>query len=783
MREIYKARIRELRPILIAIAVIVVAMVVVTLFRTTADVRRERELVEMAQQAPPDLAAHRDDFLAGIAAIGRNDAGEAIRRLGSFSFAPRAVEEYRLYYLANAHQLAGDMAEARRSLGQLWLSDSRLAYREDAGFNLGNLYEETLSWPEAASVYGMIAARAEQPNVAAAAHWEYIQARLYSGDPVAALLAARRIVVHAPKSPQAADAISLIRAVGSISPTAALALTPQERLDRAGNLIRDNDPQSALDDLAALSGVPLPPQLQQRQQLIRGMALHHLRRYDDSEEVLAPLFSAQLEIAVPALRYSVLNNRSLAASISTTTTRTVTEKKRVGTRTVKRKGKTVKEPQYRTERRTVTSVDSAAAARRDAAERRQSERLRALLGHPIEPDLRREVLTRLIELAEEKDQNAYLRELVPQLIRLDRIADPALQRFWDAGWAAYARADYDTAQQHFDFIRSTYTNPAIRRQATYWFARTIERRGRKSEAQALYQQLMNAPFEDIYMQFASERGGTRGDVPRVNLATAPDWHTMAEAEVPAELRLAYELTALGAYRDARLEIQRNTSNANRRWVDALLGEIYYVQGSQQVAYRYFRRAFPELSSAEQHTVPRQFLQMYYPVRYDETIIREARRRELDPYLVMALIHQESAFNPEARSPVGASGLMQLMPATAREVGDKLRKPLSDLRVNDPDLNIELGTFYLRQILGWTNGNVHLALAAYNGGIGNVRRWQRAGAGRAHDELIEGIPFSETRTYVKRITLIRSTYEHLYEDLKNPERLQVETVAAAPAVAQ
>ena len=109
-----------------------------------------------------------------------------------------------------------------------------------------------------------------------------------------------------------------------------------------------------------------------------------------------------------------------------------------------------------------------------------------------------------------------------------------------------------------------------------------------------------------------------------------------------------------------------------------------------------------------------------------------------------------------------------MPATGRELGRKLRKPFAEQRLTDSDLNIELGTFYLRQLIGWVGGSTEKALAAYNGGIGNVRKWEKQYRGRAPDEFIESIPFSETRGYVKRITLMRSTYAQLHGELRKPE---------------
>jgi soluble lytic murein transglycosylase len=119
-------------------------------------------------------------------------------------------------------------------------------------------------------------------------------------------------------------------------------------------------------------------------------------------------------------------------------------------------------------------------------------------------------------------------------------------------------------------------------------------------------------------------------------------------------------------------------------------------------------------------------------RYDDIVLTHAQRHALRPELVRAVIQVESGYNPMATSPKGAMGLMQLMPATARELG--VRNPY------DPEDNIRGGTAYLRQLLDRYEGNEQLALAAYNAGAGAVDRYGSVP------------PYRETRDYVKRVGL-------------------------------
>jgi soluble lytic murein transglycosylase-like protein/TolA-binding protein len=743
---------------------IITAVAIILAYRRTARIAEHREHPVTAElEAPPDLQKLRNEFAAGVQALQRNDGPDAVRHFTSFDFGPRAVEEYRLYYLANGYQLTGDVASARATLAQLWRRAPKLMYANDVGFTLANLYAQSGDWKRSGEVYAGVARRADVSDVAAAARWNAVNARLRAGDLSGAFFSARNIVIRHPASEQARDAGALIRAIAGIDPTAPLPLTPTERLDRAISFIAANAPQRALAELDALE--PLAPNLKNAIHLQRGIALQKLRRYEDSNRVLEPLTSGAYRDAIPALRAAARNYAVLTASIDPNVTRTVKEKKKVGTTKVKqKKGKktiTVTRPKYQTVTRTVTAVDLERKKKKEEYDRLTSERLKDLLQLPIDEDLRFETLNALIERAIAREQTSYLQELVPQVVKIDSSADPALQYFWDRGWAAYMGGDLGVARDLFRFIDETYTQPNIRRQSRYWYARSIERQGRKEEAAAIYRDLADAPYTDIYAIHAIARGGKRQEN-RTNplRKNAPDWGEIAEKEMPEELRLGYELTALAAMRDAYLEIRRNTRRQNMRFAEALMADIHHASGNELLMYRSLRRAWPQLATVEQDSTPAYFLKMYYPLEYGPLIEQNSKKNNLDPNLVRALILQESYYNPEARSPVGATGLMQLMPATAADHAKRLRISFATLRLENPDINIQLGTYHLRMVINLFQGNEYLAVAAYNAGQGNVGRWRRAAPGRPLDEFLEAIPFQETRNYVKRVTLLRSSYERL-----------------------
>lgn len=711
-------------------------------------------------EAPPDLAKLRAAFTAGLDALHTKDGPKAVQQLGSFTFGGRAVEEYRLFYLAAAQALTNDTLARRVTLARLWARNPRLAMRDDAGEALGSLYEDAGDWANASSVYNTLADHATTSENASAARTGVIQASFATGDVGTLLDTARQLAIRNPLQEDAGDAIALVRALTGVPPQASIHLTAAERFERGLSLLRDGEPVDALDELNALDASGVPADLKQPLALQRGICLSQIRQFEASNKLLEPLASGPFKVAIPALSYASKNYRALSASINPTVIKTVVQKQKVGTVKVRAKGKkkAITKPKYANVKKNVQLVDLAKKAKKDEYDRLGVERLKDLLGLPIPNELKLDVLNQLIALAEAKNQDPYERELVKQVVALDPTQDPGLQHFWDKAWAAYVRGDYNGARELLQFLFETYRNTNVQRQARYWFARAGERLGRKDEARQIYSELANAPYEDVYVLYAASHGVPK-HVPASNPLNAKraDWNEIAEKGMPAELRLAYELTALSDAHDARVEIQKNARRSNQVYADALLADLYNSEGNMLLMMRSLRRAYPQLGSVSQDSVPPYFLRMYHPQRYEETIRKSAEKNGLDPYLISGLIHQESYFNPRARSAVGAVGLMQLMPATGKEIAKRLHTS-SDLE--NPDVNIRLGTFHFRQLVNLFSGNTQLAVASYNAGQGNVAKWRRAAPGKPMDEFLESIPFPETRNYVKRVTVLQSSYKRL-----------------------
>jgi len=153
----------------------------------------------------------------------------------------------------------------------------------------------------------------------------------------------------------------------------------------------------------------------------------------------------------------------------------------------------------------------------------------------------------------------------------------------------------------------------------------------------------------------------------------------------------------------------------------------------------------------------------YPLAFWDLIRQKAQDRDLDPYLVLGLIRQESLFDTRARSPATALGLMQLIPPTATRIAKQLGLPApSQDNLFEPEVNVTLGTQYLKDLLQRYSNNWYKAIAAYNAGEAAVDRWEREIATDDIEEFVERIPYVETRGYVKLVLRNHQIYKRLYD---------------------
>lgn len=156
------------------------------------------------------------------------------------------------------------------------------------------------------------------------------------------------------------------------------------------------------------------------------------------------------------------------------------------------------------------------------------------------------------------------------------------------------------------------------------------------------------------------------------------------------------------------------------------------------------------------------LQNIYPKKYEEYVEKYAEENNIDPLLIFSIIKAESNFKENAESSSGAVGLMQLMEETAKEIAESMDEPILEKEdLKEAETNIKIGIKYYSILQKNYDGNMLLALTAYNAGIGNVNTWIKNGIIKSDGSDIENIPYKETNMYVRKIIRNYKMYNKIY----------------------
>ncbi|MHC8440824.1 MAG: lytic transglycosylase domain-containing protein [Candidatus Eutrophobiaceae bacterium] len=294
-------------------------------------------------------------------------------------------------------------------------------------------------------------------------------------------------------------------------------------------------------------------------------------------------------------------------------------------------------------------------------------------------------------------------------------------------------------------------DPDLAVRSQYWHARALEQLGKVTEAREVYAKV--ALERDYYSFLAADRLGADYAFNHHRLPGNPV-QTLRILKMP-NIQRTYELLYIGedyrAQREWRHALSRITRH-QRVFAGRLAQRWGWHGGAIQAVSR--AEAWDELN-------------LRFPMLYVELLRTNAARHRLDEGWIFGLVRAESAFNPVARSPVGALGLMQVMPATGKMMARKLGiKGFKTSNLTSPETNVPIGSAYMRSMLDAHGGNVVLATAAYNAGPGRVKRWrpQQRGECVEPDIWIEQIPFNETRKYVRRVLYYSVIYDWLINQL-------------------
>jgi peptidoglycan lytic transglycosylase len=491
----------------------------------------------------------------------------------------------------------------------------------------------------------------------------------------------------------ASDRIAALQAGGVRLPP----LTATQRVDRAERLLRANVPDAALSEAQSIVDETKEGVVVTRALRVIVDAARNLRRYDVAVRALGLVIDRSPADRRPALKL---------------------EQARLYVR--------AKDPS-----RALTALDGVTGAGTEA-EKAEVLYLKARV---------------LEDVNREADAITAYRAVAAQF----PAREAAAASLWRLGWVAYGKRDAHGAQKSWTRLAELGSAGAYRMPALYWTGRAREQAG--ASAADLYNQILAEAPRSYYGMLAAGRlgrtreGGVAGQIvlPRDPREALADDSGLARVVLLRRINLVDEAAA-----ELEYAVQGAASDPVRLYG---MAGVYIEAERYHMALRIMRRHFQSLAATGDPTLPRAFWEMFYPYAWRDEMRDAAQRRGIDPYLVAAVVREESSYYPRATSPVGARGLMQLMPSTAR-----LMAPTGDLE--DPGFNIELGTRFLAGLMREFN-DPRLALAAYNAGPNRVRQWLNTRRSDDMEAFVEQIPFDETRLYVKKVVLSWDEYRRIY----------------------
>jgi soluble lytic murein transglycosylase len=648
----------------------------------------------------------RDRFALGLGALRSGDARAAATAFGDPIWASTPLAEYALLFRAESLLQAGDAAAARAP-----------ALRAAEGTSEGGLVASALL--QAATVLSgagddagaatvlrrFLASHADHPG-AARARLALGQALLADGRTADALRTFGDLWILFPASPEAHTAGQQLRVLSDRGVPVPLP-TARERVERAERLLAAGQRDRAQREAEELLADGLPPELQ------------------------GPALKLIFEVSRRAGRYETAQ-ATIARGLSS----------------------------LPPESRPVWLLDLARLERPRSRDRALATLDRLLREHPGSPEAAEALLLRgrvLEEASRTKEAEATYRRLV------DTSPGGAEEAagLWRLGWLNWFRGAYAEASGSWARILGGRGGQAYREAAAYWVARADEMRGEPEPASRRFVRLQREAPRSYYGILAAERSGRPLPVAPATAVSLPDDPIEPlRADVQYARVEALRAVGLGTFAEEALAEMSRRAAGDQKLLYAL--SAAYVQESRyHLALRILRRHFSSLARTGDVTVPRVFWEMLYPMGWRSELTDAAGRASVDPLLVAAVVREESSYHPQARSRVGARGLMQLMPETARPLAQARRMGLRDGDLlDDPAANLELGSAYLGGLLR-EFGDARLAVAAYNAGPTRVREWW---GGRRSSDLevwVEQIPFDETRGFVKRVMLSWAEYRRLY----------------------
>ena len=653
-----------------------------------------------ARGAPPAIQPSAD-LLLGILWLRQDKPEEAIPRLERAAATYPQLSDYALYSLAAAHRRAGRPGESALALRRLLDGHPDSLFLERAS------REIVRDWLEAGDFARVEeeAARylAAYPLASGrAAVWVALgEALLRSGRADRAEEIFRRVWIELPGSPDAQRAKDSLATIPDARP-----FTPEEQYRRAVTAYQLGRYGQAHQELAPFATAGDPHESQAR--LFLGISAFNLRQYGRAIQWLRPLQDA------PGADRSDLAywlGRSFGRSGDSS----------------------------RFAEQMLLLAETAAHTRRGE-----------------------DALHLLAQAAADEGQTSQALAYVARLLQEYPKGSWRDSALWLQGWLARKTGEPDVALAAWGRLLAEEPGSQLRAPALYWRGRVLEGVKRSKEAIQAYRLLLDTVLDQPYYRLRAEERLTRLGKKIAKPAAAP---------VPAgtggdhvHLKKARALRGLGLPDEATDEYseQIRTHPEDHAGLSETCRAFLDMERYDKAVWLGGRVLRPLFVQRNGQPPIREFWQCLYPLGHVSQVRQQATQQGLDPYLVTAVIREESAFAPRALSRAGARGLMQLMPDTAEQVARRYKVALaSPPPLESPEVNIQLGTMHLAELLRGNGGSVSLALASYNAGEQQVRRWTQRFGFPSEEEFIEDIPYSETRNYVKRILGSYERYTSLY----------------------
>jgi soluble lytic murein transglycosylase len=694
-----------------AVSMLVLAMIAAgcaTAVVKSPSARAEQDAPGAAVSAPApeaQTADARQAFVSGYRALQAHDTQHAIAQLSYAADHYPTLADYATFYLGQARHQAGDLAGAAAAFELLRSEYPQSVMTPRGELELARVLLAMGKNAQAAAAASHLAAAARDPEIEQNARLVEARAVLGEGDTRTAYSVAMALREHYPRGQADAQARELAYAIIAADPAVAPATSLDYRRREAELLLREAQPTLALAQ--ARKALGQSPSVEVRAELLWIEArAEHPNPALEKRSLLEYLSIAPRGPAAPAVLYHLAliywNENALSRA---------------------------------------RAIFARVAALFASSEYAPGAMLR---------------IGRIYE--EQHRYDSARAEYLRIAARYRRGASAAHARF-RAPWTYFMAGRFESAAAMFASMKPRAADAAERDMFDYWRARSLERSGNRAAARAIYLRLAQSTDSNYYPALAGRRvEAPHPDLPAAS-ASDPSFYPTPSADSPAarfhlSRVLALKSLGLSDLEPAELRALERTAASDPRmrgfvlaafqsagaWHDAIIAAARMAQQGRLGA-----------AVAERVRYPRAFWDMF-----DEA----ARKHSLDPYLVLALARQESLFNPRATSVSNARGLMQLMPATARKVARETGIGASALDLYDPELNVALGTAYLRNLFAMFHGDEFKAVAAYNGGEHAVEQWTRKFPG-ADDEWVENITYRETREYVKRVIGGWREYQLLY----------------------